>query len=260
MEIIIQFLEQQKKANGLLDNNILPIVNENDAVTTDKLKIGDNDNLSAMVASAIDAEALYICSDIDGLFDANPKLKQNAKLIKDVYEINDEIKQMATGATSKMGTGGMTTKLQAAEKATSSGVDTFIINGFKGRSFDLLLNGENPGTHFHAFKKPLTEKAHWIRHTAQAQGELVVKDNYQLENNEQDELLLSKDLVDVNGKFGVGDVVLLKKSNGERLAKVQTNYSSCLLNFIAEHRNHELQQNIEQKEILSNTYIALKGK
>ena len=115
----------------LLEHGVLPIINENDTVTTDDLKVGDNDNLSAMVAAAADADALMIFSDVDGLYDKNPNLHEDAVLLPEIDSIDESIYAMAGCATSAVGTGGMKTKIEAAEKATSHGITTFILNGFK---------------------------------------------------------------------------------------------------------------------------------
>jgi glutamate 5-kinase len=244
----------------LLRNGILPIVNENDAVTTDKLKVGDNDNLAAMVASALQADALIICSDIDGLFDANPDLDPNAKLINDVYDIDKRIFAMAGGAVSDVGTGGMLTKIQAAEKAVAYGIDTYIVNGFKPAAFDSLLAGNNPGTCFHALDKPLQADDHWIRHTVRAQGEIVVDNQFDLGDESPSEALSPVDLVDVSGDFASGDVVLIRKRNGERVAKAKTNYSSCLLSYLAETNSDKDNAQLEQASpLLSSKHITLLG-
>lgn len=163
---------------SLLDHGLLPIVNENDAVTTDTLRVGDNDNLSAMVAAAADADALIICSDVNGLYTKNPQLHDDAKLIKQVNEINEAIYAMAGGATSEVGTGGMRTKIEAAEKAIAHGIETVIINGFDPDAFNRLLKGQNPGTLFTPFDQPMQEHVHWMTHTSQAQGEVIVEDNF----------------------------------------------------------------------------------
>lgn len=249
----------RKTIDTLLNNNILPIINENDAVTTDKLKVGDNDNLSAMVATAAKADSLIICSDIDGLFDANPHLNENAKLLSDVYQINDDIYAMAGGATSGVGTGGMKTKIQAAEKAISHGIDTFIVNGFKEQSFNSLLKDENPGTHFYPHKDPMLDGVHWMRHTTRAQGELIVSEDYKISANQIADILDIEDLVSVKGNFASGDTVLLRKHSGEKLAKVKTNYSSCLLNFIACSDNQDFSEELDKSDepILSKQFIAL---
>ncbi|UUO23563.1 glutamate 5-kinase [Colwellia sp. M166] len=243
----------------LLENDILPIINENDAVTTDKLKVGDNDNLSAMVASAAHADALIICSDIDGLYEENPHINKDAKLVADVYKIDAEIYGMAGGATSDVGTGGMKTKIQAAEKAVSHGIDTYIVNGFKAESFETLLANGNPGTHFYSHKNPMLDGVHWMRHTTRAQGELIVGNQYDITDNGSSDLLLAEDLLSVNGDFSSGDIVMLRKDNGDQLAKVKTNYSSCLLNFVADSDNQDFSEQLDktQEPIISKQYIAL---
>jgi len=243
----------------LLENGILPIVNENDAVTTDKLKVGDNDNLSAMVATAANADTLIICSDIEGLFTSNPQLNKDAKLVSDVYQINNEIYAMAGGATSSVGTGGMKTKIEAAEKAVSHGIDTYIVNGFKKESFQSLLAGGNPGTRFFSHKDPMLDGVHWMRHTTRALGELIVGNQYKIGTNEANDLLVADDLLSVNGDFSSGDIVLLRKHNGDKLAKVKTNYSSCLLNFVADSDNQDFSEQLDKTlaPIISKQYIAL---
>ena len=133
---------------AVLDMGAIPVVNENDAVAVDEIKIGDNDNLSAIVAAMTDAEALIILSDIDGLFDGNPKLDASARLIEEVATIDDTIERIAGGAGTKLGTGGMFTKVQAAKVATSGGVTMLIINGSVNGNLRRALSGEVIGTVF----------------------------------------------------------------------------------------------------------------
>ena len=132
----------------LIAMHALPIINENDSVVVDELVVGDNDNLAAQVAELCEADLLIICSDVDGLFDANPKLNRDAKLITEVAEVTDEIMQLATGTTNPAATGGMITKLQAAKNANTNGIQTLIINGKNADSFDQLKRGSVLGTHF----------------------------------------------------------------------------------------------------------------
>lgn len=254
-----RFISVRDTIDTLLSNDILPVVNENDTVTTDRLKVGDNDNLSAMVATAANADVLVICSDINGLYDSNPQLNPDAMLVTDVKEINEDIYAMAGGATSAVGTGGMKTKIQAAEKAVAQGVTTFIVNGFEERSFNMLLDGENPGTHFHPDKTPLQEQLHWMRHTTRALGEIVVEDEFTMDVEDNDDLITTDDLVDVVGEFSAGDVVLLRKDSGEKLAKVRTNYSSCLLNFVTSQDSKHISEQLDKTDepILSDKYIAM---
>ena len=132
----------------LLAMDVIPVINENDAVATDEIRIGDNDNLSAMVAELVDAEVLIILTDIDGLYNGNPKVDANAKLIHEVAEITPEIEKIAGGAGTKLGTGGMFTKIQAAKLAAKHGIKMLIVNGKEIGNLRRALNGEEIGTIF----------------------------------------------------------------------------------------------------------------
>ena len=244
---------------SLLDNGILPILNENDTVTTDKLKVGDNDNLSAMIATAANADTLIICSDVDGLYDSNPHENPEAKLLSIVNDINPQIYAMAGGATSAVGTGGMKTKIQAAEKAVAHGIDTYIINGFTEQSFNSLMSGNNPGTHFSPDKQPMQEHLHWMTHTSTAQGEVVVENAFTAELDDDSEQLTSEEIVAVNGDFAVGDTILVRKDDGTKLAKAKSNYSSCLLSFIADQDDKAFASKLQNTTgpIISDNNIAL---
>lgn len=136
----------------LLENKIIPIVNENDTVAIDEIenivRFGDNDNLSAIVASLINADLLIILSDIDGFYDSDPRSNDDAKLLSIVTEITPELEECAGGAGSNLGTGGMITKLAAAKTATAAGVDMILANGSEPYIIREILNGENIGTLF----------------------------------------------------------------------------------------------------------------
>lgn len=132
----------------ILDMGAIPVINENDAVAVDEIKIGDNDNLSAIVAAMIEAQVLIILSDIDGLYTANPLVDSSARLIDEVTTIDAEIERIAGGAGTKLGTGGMFTKIQAAKFATANGVTMLIVNGSTNGNLRRVLNGESVGTIF----------------------------------------------------------------------------------------------------------------
>ncbi|WP_435805245.1 glutamate 5-kinase [Shewanella psychromarinicola] len=243
----------------LLEHGLLPIINENDAATTAKLRVGDNDNLSAMVAAAADADALIICSDVKGLYTKNPNLHDDATLIKQVSEINADIYAMAGGATSSVGTGGMFTKIEAAEKAISHGIETMIVDGFDADTFNQLLKGQNPGTLFDPYDVPMKDLLHWMTHTSQILGELIVGNDFSADLQKHDTQLTSDDVVAVRGNFSVGDTVLVRKGDGTKLAKAKSNYSSCLLHFIADKEDREFANNAQQKTgpLISDKNIAI---
>ena len=132
----------------LLALSVLPIINENDTISTEEIEIGDNDTLSAYVTKSVRADLLIILSDIDGLYDKNPKENADAKLIKVVKEITDEIKENAKGSGTRLGTGGMITKLRAAQIATDSGADMIIANGSEPEILYDIVSGKDIGTRF----------------------------------------------------------------------------------------------------------------
>ncbi len=139
--------------NRLLQLGVLPIINENDTIATEEIKVGDNDTLSALVAVSVKADLLVILSDVDGLYSANPRTDENAKLIERVYDITDELINKAGGAGSALGTGGMLTKLQAAKLCTAAGCDMAIANGkYPVLLYDALAGNTSGFTRFYAKK------------------------------------------------------------------------------------------------------------
>ncbi|WP_210204838.1 glutamate 5-kinase [Pleionea mediterranea] len=254
----------RETAFELLNNDILPIVNENDAVTSDEQKVGDNDNLSAMIAASVDADCLIICSDVDGLYDDNPNTNKDAKLLKQVEKIDADIYAMASGPeTGGVGTGGMRTKLEAAEKATSNGILTFIVNGLKTSSFNQLFEGKNPGTVFLPFEKPLEDHIHWITHTSKARGEVIVR-NEIADRMGGDETLNfdHKDIINVVGEFAIGDTILVRTEKGKKLAKATSQHSSCVLSLMADENIDEsvLESEDDNPIISENTLAILENK
>ncbi len=139
--------------NRLLELGVLPIVNENDTIATDEIKVGDNDTLSAMVAVNTGADLLILLSDIDGLYTSDPRHDQNATLISDVRELTDEILSLAGGSGTERGTGGMKTKLQAAKLCMENGVDMVIFNGNAPKKIYDLTESKSVGTRFYAKEK-----------------------------------------------------------------------------------------------------------
>lgn len=136
--------------NELLQLGIIPVVNENDTVATEEIEFGDNDTLSAIVAALVKADCLIILSDIDGLYTDDPHYNKDAVLISEVTEINEELRDMAKGAATGLGTGGMATKLTAASIATEVGADMVILNGERIEILNELFQGQDVGTIFHA--------------------------------------------------------------------------------------------------------------
>jgi len=227
----------------LLNNNVLPIVNENDTVAVDVLKVGDNDNLAAYAAMVAEADTLIICSDIDGLYEEDPRVNPEAQLIPKVANIDGSIYELAGGPGTKVGTGGMRTKIEAADKCAESGIQTLIVNGGKGEVFDILLDGRIPGTHFLPAKTPDTAKQQWLKHTLIATGRIDVDQGAKEALLEEGASLLPIGITKVHGDFMSGDAVEICH-NGTPFAKGVALYSAADLNAIKGLRSDEFENAI----------------
>ena len=255
-----RYLNIDNTLRTLLANQVLPIVNENDSVATAELKVGDNDNLAAMVAILVDADALIICSDIDGLYTANPRTDSNARFIARVEQINADIYAMAGGSHHSIGTGGMATKIQAADKATRQGVDTLIVNGQKASSFDSLLQGEVAGTLFVRQQDRKSAKKHWLQHSLKSQGSITLDSGAVQALLHKGASMLAKGIVSVSGQFDKGDAIWLCDSSGKQLAKGICQYSATELLLIKGAHSQQISEILgfcPSEEVVHRDDIAL---
>ena len=227
-----RYLNIDNTLRTLLSHGALPIVNENDTVATKELRVGDNDNLAALVATLVEADALLICSDVDGLFTANPRTDSSATLVSRIDQLTPAIYAMAGGSHHSTGTGGMQTKLQAADKATALGIDTLIINGQQADSFEKLLQGSSVGSWFVAQPQRLSAKKHWLLHTSKTSGEVTLDEGAVQALQQRGASLLAKGVRVVQGTFDKGDAVWLLNQQGQRVAKGVSQYSAVELNTI----------------------------
>lgn len=227
-----RYLNIANTLRTLLSNDTLPVVNENDTVATAELKVGDNDNLAAMVAVLADADALIICSDIDGLYTANPRTEPLAHFLPLVPEITADIYAMAGGSHHHIGTGGMVTKIQAADKATRLGIDTLIINGQNSIAFDALLAGQTAGTLFQKQQNRLSAKKHWLLHSLKQAGVITIDGGACSAVSNKGASLLAKGITGIDGDFDKGDAVMLCDEKGQQLAKGICQYGAVELRKI----------------------------
>ncbi|MCV2885872.1 glutamate 5-kinase [Aestuariibacter sp. AA17] len=216
----------------LLKHGALPIVNENDTVAVNELKVGDNDNLAAYTAMVSQADLLIICSDIDGLFDADPRKNAHAKKIDIVDGIDDNIYALAGGAGTSVGTGGMKTKIQAAEKCTKSGITTLIVNGKKPEVFERLSEGVVSGTMFKPQFAKDRAKRQWLEHTLKSRGHVDIDNGAKRALLSQGASLLPSGVVQVTGEFSAGDALDIL-CNGEFIGKGLSLYKSDDLKKVA---------------------------
>lgn len=210
--------------NTLLAGGIIPIINENDAVAIDELKIGDNDTLSAQVASIVDADILIILTDIDGVYTANPSTDSMAKLLHEISVIDEKIEQAAGGVGSKYGTGGMLTKIQAAKIAVSSGIAMVVASGEDDEVISRILAGEEIGTLFLSRKNRLQFRKRWLAFGARLKGKLEV-DKGCVKAILNGSSLLPAGVISSEGDYQAGDTIGIYMENGQEFARGLINYS-----------------------------------
>ncbi len=229
----IKYLSLSNVLNTLIDLKVIPIINQNDTVSTSELEesspiyevsFSDNDKLSALVASKLDADLLVILSDVDGLYDDNPKENPNAKHISEVHEITEEIENYGQNASSG-GRGGMRSKIQAVKVVTHSGGNAVIANGKTHNVIKRLFSGEKIGTYFYAVEQ-LSQKRRWIAYATNITGQLAVNEGAKKAIIEKNKSLLAIGILKVNGVFDRGDVISIIDENNVEFARGIVNYSS----------------------------------
>ena len=221
-----QYMNSRNALLALLGMNVIPVINENDAVAVDEIKIGDNDNLSAVVAALVDADALIILSDIDGVYTANPRTDTSARLISEIPEITPEVEHIAGGAGSAQGTGGMQTKIEAAKIAQNAGVTMVIARGDEDGIVRSILHGEEVGTLFPAREAHLRTRKSWLAFGQRLMGEISVDEGCILAMR-RGASLLAVGVTDVYGEFSAGDTIRVLSPDGQEIARGITAYDAA---------------------------------
>jgi len=223
----VRFLNARDTLNTLLQHRIVPIVNENDAVSTSEIKVGDNDNLSALVGLLADADQLLLLTDQTGLFTADPRSNPDAKLIPVVAEITDEIHALAGGSVGGLGTGGMATKIESATVANRAGIEVIIASGHKT---NVILDAAEQlpvGTRFISDHSRLESRKNWIFAGSRVAGKVIVDQGAQKAIINTGSSLLAKGIVDTEFTFIRGDVILICNQSGAELARGVVRYKSA---------------------------------
>jgi len=239
-----RYLNLRNTLLTLLDMGVIPIINENDTISTTELEIterspsfGDNDKLSALVMSKLEAQALVLLSDVDGLFTDNPRNNPEATLIPEVHEITPEIDVLASGKSAR-GRGGMSTKLQAAHVAMNSGGMAIIANGGKAGIIRRILAGDVEGTLFVAKADTLSSKRRWIAFASSVTGRIHINAGALDAITKKNASLLYAGVTRVENEFDHGDVVAIVGPNGQEVARGIVNYSSAdAAKLVGKHSN-----------------------
>ncbi len=236
-----RYINSKNTLLTLLSHRVLPIINENDTVSTDEIKFGDNDHLASLVASLVEAERLIILSDVEGLYTQDPRTGAEAKLIEYVAEITPEIEEKAGGAGSIAGTGGMYSKILAAKRAVNNGIIVHIVTGKKEGVVTSLLEGKRAGTLFNPVETKLPSRKGWIAYGSRAKGSLLIDDGAVKALTEGGKSLLPSGITSVEGEFDTGDAVYCVDSRGNRIAKGLTNYSSSEIKKIKGKKTSQIE-------------------
>ena len=239
-------VERKRYANSrntlltLLNMGVIPIINENDVVAIEELKIGDNDTLSAIVGSIVDADLVVILSDIEGLYDANPLEHADAKLLSEVQDISPAIEAMAGGPGSARGTGGMYTKIQAAKIAINSGIGMVIASGSQDGIVRQVLAGALVGTYFWPKENKLHFRKRWLAFGARIKGSIMVDSGCAKAILDGGSSLLAAGIISIEDTFEQGNTVSIFSQDRREIARGITNYSSDDLNKIKGSHTHEI--------------------
>jgi glutamate 5-kinase len=244
-----RFLNARHTLAALIEFQVIPIINENDTVAVDEIRVGDNDTLAAEVAHLVDADLLVILSDIDGLFTEDPRKNPSAELIPLIAEITDDIERRAGISTTFGSTGGMATKVRAAKKVGEYGVATLIVNGQTKGLLPHILLGNNPGGSLFLPKpRRMNSRKHWIGYTLRARGAISLDQGAVDALTKRGKSLLASGIVTVTGSFEAGDPISCLDPDGKEFAKGLVNCSSDTLIKIKGLKTAEIQQRLGPQE------------
>lgn len=235
----VRYLNARDTLITLIDHRIIPIINENDTIATEEIRVGDNDNLSALVASVLDADLLIILTDQPGVFTDDPRKNPQAALIQTIEHISDDLFELAGGAGSTMGTGGMFTKIQAAQIATRSGVKTVIASGSEPDVIKRLVAGEQIGTHILPANDSPESRKRWLL-TDRTQGSVRIDAGAVKVLLRGGASLLPVGIRAVDGEFERGATLAVLSPDGREIAHGMTNYNSDDLHKLCGKKSHEI--------------------
>ena len=255
-----RYLHIKENIEKLLEFKVIPVINENDSVVVDEIKFGDNDTLAAMFSGLFNADLLIILTDIDGFYDSNPKSNKDAKLIESIKKIDENIKKLAEATPSKLGSGGMLSKIEAIDRATRLGIPAIIANGKKRDIVLSILNGEFHGTFFYPRKDKLKSRKYWLRYSTRSRGKVIIDEGAVKAILKNGKSLLPIGVIKVEGNFKEGDVIEIVDENGKIIGKGITYYSSNDLDKIKKKESYQIKEILGYKfsdEVIHRNNLVL---
>ena len=255
-----RYLNARNTLHTLLAWNVVPIINENDTVSVIEIKLGDNDNLAAMITLLMDADILINLTDIDGLYTKDPRTYSDAELIETVTSINRDTEKFASDIPGALGTGGMISKIKAARKVNSAGVPMVIANGEKPNIITKLFNGQKHGTYFVPKTQKLTRRKCWIAFTLKPKGTIKIDDGAARAILKYGKSLLPSGIIAVEDEFGVGAPVEFQNLKGAALGIGLVNYSSGDIRRIMGLNSRKIESVLGQKtydEVIHRDNLAI---
>ncbi|MEW6600980.1 MAG: glutamate 5-kinase [Nitrospirota bacterium] len=242
----LRYINAKNTLFTLMSYGVIPVINENDPVAVDEIKFGDNDMLAALTASLVEADALIILSDVEGLYSKDPAQK-GAKIIKRVSEITPDIEKLAGKSGSMVGTGGMYSKVLAARQATNHGIPVIILSGKKRGILKKFFEGSEAGTYFEPKEQRMSSKKGWIAYGVKSKGAIYLDDGAVKALTVSGRSLLPSGILRIEGAFEVGDYVRCVTKEGRKIAKGLTNYSSKDLEHIKGKKTSDIEKTLGYK-------------
>ncbi len=243
-----RYLNVRNTILTLFKFGVIPVINENDTVSTNELKFSDNDNLGALVANLIEADMFLCLTDVDALYDSNPQTDPQAKPLYTVTEVTPEIEAMAGNSKSALGTGGMQSKISAAKMVAAGGGSSFIGSGKQNNILQHLFSGEMVGTFFLPKKEKMKSRKRWIAYVLKTKGTLILDKGACAAVSKNGKSLLPTGIIRIEGKFKVGDSVVCLREDGKRIAVGLSNFNSEELSKIKGLRTDKIEQVLGYKE------------
>jgi glutamate 5-kinase len=256
-----RYLNARNTLHAIMDWKIIPIINENDTVMVEEIKLGDNDNLAAMITLLMDADFLIILTDIDGLYDKDPRQFPDAKLIPEVRKIKREIEDFASSIPGALGAGGMLSKIQAARKVTSAGIPMIVARGNGGNVLLDLFDGQVSGTYFVPKEGKMPSRKCWIAHTLAPRGSIVIDAGAVCAIKQRGKSLLPIGVMAVDGDFEEGAAVDFRTPDNVIIGVGLSNYRSSDIDLIKGLRTSQIKACLGGKhydEIIHRNNLVLK--